>query len=293
MRRIPVTVSVAFLLLATPARAADRSSAPDVDEADPQDRRADADARGELDQPFVLDAPLWLSVGAGAEIGPAVRGLTGMVALTASLEALAAPRLLRRAASSGAEDDAAEVEQEKAPPPRPALTGRLARACVRAALAAARSGARLGDLDDLETRARVSGLAPELRLRLAHQLDEDQALAPTEYDPERVTAAGGTSLWLEARATFRLDRLVFADEEVAIERLRMERERADRALSEEVTRVLAAWQRADARSRDEALEAAPRFEAELEAAAAEARLDVLTDGWFSTHRPAPATGDVR
>jgi hypothetical protein len=141
---------------------------------------------------------------------------------------------------------------------------------------------RARDLDDLASRARYAGLLPELRLRLAHVLDEDQSLAPTEYDPERVTASGGTSLWIEGRATFRLDRLAFADDEVAIEKLRMDRERSVRATTEDVLRALEKWQRAEAAAADEALPEPDRIRAEVDAAAASAVLDVLTDGWFSS-----------
>jgi hypothetical protein len=67
----------------------------------------------------------------------------------------------------------------------------------------------------------------------------------TVYD---YTQTGGADLLLEARATWTLDRLVFADEELGIERL---------------------------------TEAEARDRAELERFEAEAALDVLTGGWFA------------
>jgi len=111
-------------------------------------------------------------------------------------------------------------------------------------------------------------------------IDEDQSLAPTAYDPSRVTASGGTSTWLEARATWKLDRWVFARDEIAIEKLRMTRARARRALEHDVLEALARWQRARWASLDPEGIPEHRIAAELEAASAEAALDVLTDGWF-------------
>jgi hypothetical protein len=134
------------------------------------------------------------------------------------------------------------------------------------------------------TRARASGLVPELRLRVAHVVDEDQRLAPTEYDPERITASGGTSLWLEARATFQLDRLVFADDEIALERLRADRAKLEAELIDDVLKSLEAWMRAGAALESEIASEEERLRADVDEAVAEARLDALTAGWFSTQR---------
>ena len=91
--------------------------------------------------------------------------------------------------------------------------------------------------------ARVGALARAAAARDAAR-DQTQALSPTEYDPGRVTASGGASFWLEARATWRLDRLVFADDEVALERVRDERAAARQKLVDRVLDLLFAWQRA-------------------------------------------------
>jgi len=53
--------------------------------------------------------------------------------------------------------------------------------------------------------------------------DESGRLTLSEVDPGRYTQAGTATNWLEARVTFRLDRLLFADEEVSLERLRADR----------------------------------------------------------------------
>ncbi|MRG95241.1 hypothetical protein [Polyangium spumosum] len=181
-----------------------------------------------------------------------------------------------------------EVPQAPTPPPEvprvaPALliSPAVARAVVSAAIEHARLEEHVARIDRVASRARASALLPELRLRVTRLLDEARALAPTEYDPERVTASGGSSLWLEARATFKLDRLVFADEEVALERLREERAAARHKLEARVLDALFAWQRARVVRDDPAEDPEARARAELAVMEAEATLDVLTGGFWS------------
>jgi hypothetical protein len=76
--------------------------------------------------------------------------------------------------------------------------------------------------------------------------------------------------------------LAFADQELAVERLRGERARADLALTERVLSALFKWQRALLRSKDPSLEPEQRLLHSIEAAEAEVLLDVLTGGWFSS-----------
>jgi hypothetical protein len=122
---------------------------------------------------------------------------------------------------------------------------------------------------------------PELRLRGARTTDESLRLTPTTSDPYRYTQAGGSTLTFEARLTWKLDRLVFADEEIDVERLRGQRAAAARGLVREVLRLLVAWQRATIRAADVDAPPDERLDAVLDAVEAEAALDVLTDGWFS------------
>jgi hypothetical protein len=122
---------------------------------------------------------------------------------------------------------------------------------------------------------------PELRLRGARTTDESLRLTPTTSDPYRYTQAGGSSLTFEARLTWKLDRLVFADEEIDVEKLRGQRAAAARTLVREVLRMLVLWQRASVRAADTELAPDERLDALLDALEAEAALDVLTDGWFS------------
>jgi hypothetical protein len=139
-------------------------------------------------------------------------------------------------------------------------------------------------IDALASRARTAALLPELRLRASRSVDEGQTLSPTEYDPARVTASGSVSLWLEARATWRLDRLLFADEEVALERAKSQRAEAQAKLIERVLGLLFTWQRAVAREDDAAAPPEEHLAAALKRIEAEVELDILTAGWFTRWR---------
>lgn len=165
-------------------------------------------------------------------------------------------------------------------PPRLELTPEL----VKAVLQAAKKQAGLEDaaarVDAMAGRAKASALLPELRLRVSRLVDEEQALSPTEYDPHRTTASGGTSLWLEARASWRLDRLVFSDDEAAFEKMRWDRAEAGAKLSEKVLELLFAWQRAKVESEREDASEQERTLALLKRVEAELGLDALTGGVF-------------
>jgi hypothetical protein len=163
----------------------------------------------------------------------------------------------------------------------------VARAAVQAALQRARLLDPDARIDALASRARSSALLPELRVRASRTVDEGQTLSPTEYDPARTTASGGVSLWLEARATWRLDRLLFADEEVALERIRSQRAEDQAKLTERVLGLLFTWQRALVRASDEAASPEEQLAATLKKIEVEVELDILTDGWFTRWR---ATG---
>ena len=58
-------------------------------------------------------------------------------------------------------------------------------------------------------------------------------------------------LLFEARLTWHLDRLVFSDQEVSLERLQGERDAAERKLVDHVLERLALWQRSRVRAADE------------------------------------------
>jgi hypothetical protein len=267
------------------------------------------------DPVFLSDAPgeTELSLGARAETGAARRELSGFLALSVPFERLAAPRVAAADAPPPPPVPAVPVEQPaeqvtKPPTVRPrALDATALAALARGALAAARRAEHAPEreraLDGLASRARLSSLLPEVRVRAARTRDESLRLTPTTDDPYRFTLAGGDAVVLEGAATFRLSRLLFADEELAVERLRLERERnAERRVARVLERVLA-WHAALVRLAS-AGEEGDRERLSLELDAASVELDVLTNGWFQARvatlgvlsepapRPAvPATAD--
>lgn len=250
----------------------------------------------ELDPASSPPSSFFLTLEGALRLTDAGTRATGLLILGGDLDDIQKPSSRRASAESAKEAPVEKRSAEPAPAEKKAdkpkedprlrafdavpSRGALVRGALKAAIKASGDREVRSRLDDASTRARVSGLVPELRLRIAHVMDEGQSLMPTEYDPERVTATGGTSLWLEGRATFRLDRLVFADEEVAIERLRNEHAKAVRDLTDDVLKAFGDWQRATAVLALEDVEQEVRDRAEVEAAVAEARLDALTDGWF-------------
>lgn len=170
-------------------------------------------------------------------------------------------------------------------PPRaqPVIRPSDARAAVRAALRSAGLSSRLARLDDLSSRARWSAALPRVRLRVTRLIDESSSLAPTSYDADRLTARGGTSLWLEARTTWHLDRALFADEEVSLERLRYQTSRDRQRSTRAVLEVLFAWHRAAAELAhwDSRRAAAECHAAVVQEQQLAIEIDLLTAGWFS------------
>jgi hypothetical protein len=294
-------------------------------ESDPRIDRPDPPrASGEARPASPLRAPLWFSIGATYhQLSSGIPTYGAMFLLGLPLERLAAGRVhaamaeeARRSPSSPpTQADATPSGRQKLdltpPPPPPKLTAPLPAepgpplqvpvvvtpAAARAAVEAALRRARLTDpdarLDTLATRARQSAALPELRLRVLRTVDDGQTLSPTSYDPTRIVAVDAVRFWLEARATWRLDRLLFAEEEVTLERMRHERAEAQARLSKDVLKLLFEWQRAVASSENPALSPEENLTARLKAIEAEAELDLLTDGWFSRWRakqPRPNEG---
>ncbi|NUQ79404.1 MAG: hypothetical protein HUU21_38330 [Polyangiaceae bacterium] len=276
-----------------------------------------------FDTASTSQAPIWLSLSAGvALLKNGRRSIEASLLLSIPLE-----RFALRPPSAGTAQSIADapVPTLKPPPRRPApdpapppkdmidppeapsasppteapkieipvlITPEIARSATRAALRHARLEDASARVDALATRARSSALLPEIRLRASRLVDEAEQLSPTEYDPGRVTASGGTSVWLEARGTWRLDRILFADEEIALEKMRHDRADAQAKLIQKVLELLFAWQRAVALK--EHLESAAsadieaRVTAALNVAETEASLDVITGGWFGRFRKSPA-----
>ncbi len=237
---------------------------------------------------------LSLSLGARVERGETRSGVLGFASLSVPLDRFvtAAPivsapdapaadaRPPEANANAPAGDSAATARDSVAPLMSAAELSRVAREAVAAALRANGAALRREELDRLASRARHAAALPELRMRGQRSDDESLRLTPSTEDPYRYSVSGGRDWLLEAQLTFRLSRLVFADEELAIERLRIERERGTaRTAALVVTRVLD-WYRALTLSRDAELEPEARRKLELDALEAEVELDVLTGGWF-------------
>jgi hypothetical protein len=237
---------------------------------------------------------LWVSISAEYRTSSWLREWSGFLALNIPFDRLAEPRRVAAVpvAAPRLAEDPPKKHTETAPPataPTPEknepasllLTPRLARGTVRHALASAGYFDWRTRLSSLSTRARSSASLPELRLRALRSTGQTLRLTPTTDDPYRYTQAGTSELAFEARLTWHLDRLVFSEQEVSIERLQNERDAAERHLIDHVLSRLALWQRSRVRAADVDSEPEVRETAELETIGAAVELDVLTDGWFS------------
>lgn len=300
-----VALALSTLLLAAPERALAGPEDTDEPLVSP---RIERDPRIEYEEPSFapraaspLRAPVWISLGLSVrEATDGDRSFGAMVLLGLPLE-----RLRAREVRSGAIAETSTPPPALKPPPRarpeapptpaPPVAPQILRipivispAAARAAVSAALKHAKLADpdarIDALITRARGSAALPELRLRVLRSVDQGQALSPTEYDPTRTTADSGSSLWMEARATWRLDRLIFAEEELSLERMRHDRAEARAKLSSRVLKLLFEWQRALALADNDGASPEENLAARLKAIEAEAEIDLLTEGWLSRFR---------
>ncbi len=226
-------------------------------------------------------AGAWLSLsGFTRHVGPGEREIGGFLAVGVPLDRMAT--VAARTSSTSA--TAADMEAT--------LTPRLSRATVEAAWRAASLGPDDARLDSILSRARWSAALPETRLR-ATRIEDQRLSTDASLDASRLRDSTGANVGFEARLTWRLDRLVYADDEPAFERMRLERHDARARIAGRVLESLFHWHRASlemrwaqAASRD-AREARPsrdEIEATLRMTEAEATLDVLTAGWFSSTR---------
>jgi len=231
----------------------------------------------------------WLALSAERRVGTWLDVWSGFVVLNVPLDRLAAPRAMRVEPRLAEEPPKKESDP---PPPAPRahekkaplelrLTPGLARGAVHHALAVAGYYSARTRLASIAGRARSSAVLPELRLRTLRSTGQNLRLTPTPDNPYGYTQAGTSELLFEARLTWHLDRLLFSEQEVSLERLQSERDAAERKLVEHVLERLALWQRSRVRAADEDSEPEVRETAELEALGAAVELDVLTDGWFS------------
>ncbi|HNS98538.1 MAG TPA: hypothetical protein PLJ27_03685 [Polyangiaceae bacterium] len=166
-------------------------------------------------------------------------------------------------------------------PPRMAVRPALARACVRAAWQAHGIG-DLEAIDAMRTRAKSSALLPDARFRVVRDWDQSYRLSPTNDDPYRLHESTGGGRTVEGVLTWRLSRLLFVDEELSMERLRVQQVQLRSRLAGEVLRALFDWQRARLALADPSLDEPEHLEAAVREVEAVATLDILTGGWFSS-----------
>jgi hypothetical protein len=151
---------------------------------------------------------------------------------------------------------------------------------VRAAWRAAGIEVNDARIDAMIARSRLSAALPETRIRVMQVFQDGEHTTSYVDEAGTVVDTSGATTTLEARLTWRFDRLLYADDESSLERLRMEREEARSRIGTKVLELLFTWQRAieevgasDAGSRAEADATLRRLQAEI-------ALDVLTGGWF-------------
>jgi hypothetical protein len=229
------------------------------------------------------------------------REVTGSAALSFPIERVATRRSRHKAKS---EPEKVAVEEAPRPrPPRrrarrlPTIQPRDARAAIAAAHRQRGAEGAFAELDDMSARARYSALLPTTTVRVTRLIDESVSLSPTSYDAERTTEKGGASLWLEGRATWSLDRLVFADEEVRLSQLQQQIEERNERRAERVLELLFAWQLEVYSMHDPALDTTKCVQAWLKQQQIGAALDVATGGWFARWRakkrvPEPACAAI-
>jgi hypothetical protein len=216
--------------------------------------------------------------------------------VTLPLDQLALPKAVNPAVAEAATPAPTPVSppaaEKPAAPPAPLTLEQLralsefSRRASAVALTVAGAGADRSRLDSLSSRARSSALLPELRLRAVRNTDQALRLVPTTDDPYRVTQADGAGLILEASATFRLDRLVFAHEELMVERLRIragaERLKLEARVQGAVQGLFQARQLACAAEPED-----PARQAQItKALEFFQELDAVTAGWFATQASA-------
>ncbi len=193
------------------------------------------------------------------------------------LVALPIERWLTPAAGGRRIGEGAAKAPATVPAPAPTVSVPLARQAVLRAWAAA-GLAGDDELDSMARRARWSALLPEVRLRM---LRSDRRTDVTGDDGVRSDGTYGATEWYEARVGLRLDRLVFADEELAIERVRIERVHEREQLAAKVVAELGRFARARLDEADPAQDEHEHLEALVRELEASMMLDVLTGGWFS------------
>jgi hypothetical protein len=228
-------------------------------------------------------APTYVSLVGFTSIGPA-HEIGGMLMVGIPFD-----RVVRGNTRTTSFVNVVAPEPNGGPPSEVTLTPRFARSCVDASWRAAGIGSDDSRLDGIVSRAHWSALLPETRLRAIRY---DNASLFSSLDPVGTPTyfhdSGGTNVGLEGRLTWKLDRLVYSEDEPALERVRLEQRDARSRIATHTLEMLFHWQRAqlDLRTMPPS-QVGTRDEADvvLRIMEAEAALDVLTNGWFTAHKP--------
>jgi hypothetical protein len=166
------------------------------------------------------------------------------------------------------------------PPPAPLLiTPAVAHRAVTSAWKTSGIGVDDARIDSMVARARASAALPETRLRVMKVINDSSHVGVIPTDTGTYDLAGA-DLYLEGRLTWRLDRLLYADDEPSLERTRLERQDARERIAGKVIDTLFQWQRALVAYRGAITGTKEAIDSRLRMAEAEAALDVLTGGWF-------------
>ena len=140
-------------------------------------------------------------------------------------------------------------------------------------------------IDDAIHRAHLAALLPEVRFRVVKDSGARYSLTDDERtDSVRSYDSRSGGLALEGRLTFRLDRLLYADDEPALERVRDERRALRLRVLTLVVDTYAKLLRAEHTRLVEPKDSIESEEAELKVLEARAVLDSLTGGSFSRER---------
>lgn len=215
--------------------------------------------------------PLPLATRSGTELALTLRGQS-FPAMTEVMLSLAVP--LERAVSPQVRGTAALTHLR--------VDTRWVQRLILAAWAAAGIGESDDRLSSLATRARISSLLPEARVRL---LRTDAARATYEVSDDGTVPLGTQQVgytW-EGRLTWRLDRLLFAEEELGIERLRNEHRESRDKLRHRVLEAYFLYRRADADLRVAIEGSREAWESKLKLEEAVVTLDALTAGYFTRY----------
>jgi hypothetical protein len=161
-------------------------------------------------------------------------------------------------------------------------TDKQALRLVQAALVHAGLDGGAHRIDAVASRARAAALLPELHLRV---LSTDSDIATTTVDDAtaqtQTAARQNRRIWLEGKAVFHLDRVLYSNDEPALLRLRADALEAQTRMTTHVLGLYFHWRRANRDAQSAPPGSLEAEEAELRGAEAAAALDVATGGFFS------------